>query len=116
MRVPLSWLGEFVDLEPGTTPEAVHAALVSVGLEEEEIHRFELTGPIVRSFHVIVAGRAGVVDELLRPADATISLPSALFMRLAGGRVDPASVLDQIRIDGDRALGEQVATHLAYTI
>ena len=40
MRVPLSWLGEFVDLEPGTTPEAVHAALVSVGLEEEEIHRF----------------------------------------------------------------------------
>jgi phenylalanyl-tRNA synthetase beta chain len=47
MRVPLSWLGEFVDLEPGTTPEAVHAALVSVGLEEEEIHRFELTGPIV---------------------------------------------------------------------
>ncbi|TFC48456.1 phenylalanine--tRNA ligase subunit beta [Cryobacterium sp. TmT2-59] len=47
MRVPLSWLGEFVDLAPGTTPEDVHAALVSVGLEEEEIHRFELTGPIV---------------------------------------------------------------------
>ncbi|WP_104195266.1 phenylalanine--tRNA ligase subunit beta [Cryobacterium sp. M25] len=47
MRVPLSWLAEFVDLAPGTTPEDVHAALVSVGLEEEEIHRFELTGPIV---------------------------------------------------------------------
>ncbi|WP_374007589.1 phenylalanine--tRNA ligase subunit beta [Leifsonia sp. LS-T14] len=47
MRVPLSWLGEFVDLEPGTTPEEVHAALVSVGLEEEEIHTFELSGPIV---------------------------------------------------------------------
>jgi len=47
MRVPLSWLGEFVDLAPGTTPEDVHAALVSVGLEEEDIHRFELTGPIV---------------------------------------------------------------------
>jgi phenylalanyl-tRNA synthetase beta chain len=47
MRVPLSWLGEFVDLAPGTTPEDVHAALVSVGFEEEEIHRFELTGPIV---------------------------------------------------------------------
>ncbi len=47
MRVPLSWLGEFVDLAPGTTPEDVHAALVSVGLEEEEIHRFDLTGPIV---------------------------------------------------------------------
>jgi len=47
MRVPLSWLGEFVDLGPGTTPEDVHAALVSVGLEEEDIHRFELSGPIV---------------------------------------------------------------------
>jgi phenylalanyl-tRNA synthetase beta chain len=47
MRVPLSWLAEYVDLEPGTTPEDVHAALVSVGLEEEDIHRFELSGPIV---------------------------------------------------------------------
>ncbi|TDW28989.1 phenylalanine--tRNA ligase subunit beta [Cryobacterium psychrophilum] len=47
MRVPLSWLGEFVDLAAGTTPEDVHAALVSVGLEEEDIHRFELSGPIV---------------------------------------------------------------------
>ncbi|HEU5222874.1 MAG TPA: phenylalanine--tRNA ligase subunit beta [Candidatus Lumbricidophila sp.] len=47
MRVPLSWLGEFVDLAPGTTPEDVHAALVRVGLEEEDLHRFELTGPIV---------------------------------------------------------------------
>ncbi|WP_104192374.1 phenylalanine--tRNA ligase subunit beta [Cryobacterium sp. Y82] len=47
MRVPLSWLGEFVDLAPGTTPEDVHAALVSVGLEEEDIHRFQVSGPIV---------------------------------------------------------------------
>lgn len=47
MRVPLSWLGEFVELAPGTTPEDVHAALVRVGLEEEDVHRFELTGPIV---------------------------------------------------------------------
>jgi phenylalanyl-tRNA synthetase beta chain len=47
VRVPLSWLGEFVELAPGTTPEDVHAALVRVGLEEEDIHVFELTGPIV---------------------------------------------------------------------
>jgi uncharacterized protein (TIGR03083 family) len=75
-----------------------------------------LTGPIVRSFHVLVEGRAGMVDEPPRPSDATISLPSALFMRLAGGRVDPESVVDQVRIEGDQALGRQVATHLAYTI
>lgn len=47
MRVPLSWLGEFVDLEPGTTPEQVHAALVKVGFEEEDLHGFDVTGPLV---------------------------------------------------------------------
>jgi len=47
MRVPLSWLGEYVDLEPGTTAEDVHAALVSVGLEEEDVHTFEISGPVV---------------------------------------------------------------------
>jgi phenylalanyl-tRNA synthetase beta chain len=47
MRVPLSWLREFVEVPAGTTPEEVLAALVSVGFEEEDVHRFELTGPIV---------------------------------------------------------------------
>lgn len=47
MRVPLSWLAEFVDLEAGTTAEQVHAALVSVGLEEEDVHTFEVSGPVV---------------------------------------------------------------------
>jgi phenylalanyl-tRNA synthetase beta chain len=47
MRVPLSWLAEYVDLAPGTTPEDVHAALVKVGFEEEDIHRSDVTGPVV---------------------------------------------------------------------
>lgn len=47
MRVPLSWLAEYVDLPAGSTPEDVHAALVRVGLEEEDLHRFEVTGPVV---------------------------------------------------------------------
>lgn len=47
MRIPLSWLAEYVDLEPGTTPEQVHAALVKVGFEEEDLHDFALSGPIV---------------------------------------------------------------------
>jgi len=47
MRVPLSWLAEYVELVPGTTPEQVHPALVGVGLEEEDVHRFELEGPTV---------------------------------------------------------------------
>ncbi len=47
MRVPLSWLAEYVDLAPGTTPEDVHAALVKVGFEEEDIHTSDVSGPLV---------------------------------------------------------------------
>ncbi|MDJ1115056.1 phenylalanine--tRNA ligase subunit beta [Microbacterium dauci] len=47
MRVPLSWLREFVDVAPDATPEDVLASFVSVGFEEEDVHAFDLTGPIV---------------------------------------------------------------------
>ncbi|MGN6324890.1 phenylalanine--tRNA ligase subunit beta [Pseudolysinimonas sp.] len=47
MRVPLSWLGEWVDLPEDVSLESVHAALVKVGFEEEDVHVSELTGPIV---------------------------------------------------------------------
>ncbi|MFC4138790.1 MULTISPECIES: phenylalanine--tRNA ligase subunit beta [unclassified Microbacterium] len=47
MRVPLSWLREYVDVAPDATPEDVLAALVTVGFEEEDIHRFEISGPVV---------------------------------------------------------------------
>ncbi|MFT4220930.1 MAG: phenylalanine--tRNA ligase subunit beta [Microbacterium sp.] len=47
MRVPLSWLREHVDVAADATPEDVLAALVSVGFEEEDVHRFDLHGPIV---------------------------------------------------------------------
>ncbi|WP_166982107.1 phenylalanine--tRNA ligase subunit beta [Paramicrobacterium fandaimingii] len=47
MRVPLGWLAEYVEIPTDATPESVQAALVKVGLEEEDIHRVELSGPIV---------------------------------------------------------------------
>ncbi|MDQ1129054.1 phenylalanine--tRNA ligase subunit beta [Microbacterium sp. SORGH_AS_0888] len=47
MRVPLSWLREFVEVPAEATPEDVLASLVRVGFEEEDVHRFELEGPIV---------------------------------------------------------------------
>ena len=47
MRVPLSWLGEYVDLPSDVTPEQVHESLVSIGLEEEAIHSFNVSGPVV---------------------------------------------------------------------
>ncbi len=47
MRVPISWLGECVDLPEDVTIEHVHAALVRVGFEEEDVHTFDLSGPVV---------------------------------------------------------------------
>ena len=47
MRVPLSWLGEYVELDPNLTIEQAHADLVSVGFEEEDAHRFDIEGPVV---------------------------------------------------------------------
>jgi phenylalanyl-tRNA synthetase beta chain len=47
MRVPISWLGEWADLPGDLTPEALHAALVRVGFEEETVHGGEISGPVV---------------------------------------------------------------------
>jgi phenylalanyl-tRNA synthetase beta chain len=47
MRVPLSWLAEYVTLPANATADSVMAELVKVGLEEEGSHSFELQGPIV---------------------------------------------------------------------
>lgn len=45
--IPIDWLNEHVQVLPGTDPEKLAAALVKVGLEEEEIHQSEVQGPIV---------------------------------------------------------------------
>lgn len=47
MRVPLSWLREFVAVPTDATPDDVLADLVRVGFEEEEALGFDLEGPIV---------------------------------------------------------------------
>jgi phenylalanyl-tRNA synthetase beta chain len=47
MRVPISWLGEYVDLPEDVSVEHLHAALVKVGFEEEDVHGFDLSGPVV---------------------------------------------------------------------
>ena len=56
MRAPVSWLREYVDIPESVTHEELHAALVRVGLEEEDVHTFELTGPIVVGQVLVVRG------------------------------------------------------------
>lgn len=45
--VPQSWLAEHVEVKAGTSAADLAKALVSVGLEEEEIHPPKVTGPLV---------------------------------------------------------------------
>src|ERR1700722_3308914 len=47
MRIPVSWLREFVDVPVGATAEDILAALVAVGFEEEDVHASGVTGPVV---------------------------------------------------------------------
>jgi phenylalanyl-tRNA synthetase beta chain len=47
MRIPISWLGEYVDLPEDVSVEHLHAALVKVGFEEEDVHGFDVSGPVV---------------------------------------------------------------------
>ena len=65
MLVPLSWLGELVDLAPGARGVDVAASLVSVGLEEEELHGADITGPLV-------VGRVLTIEEAVQKNGKTI--------------------------------------------
>jgi len=47
VRIPISWLGDWVDLPDGVSLEHLHAALVKVGFEEEDTHGFDVQGPVV---------------------------------------------------------------------
>jgi uncharacterized protein (TIGR03083 family) len=76
----------------------------------------ELTGPERVTWHVLVDGRARLVDTLPGPPTAAVRLTSQLFSRLAGGRVPAAEHLAEITVDGDQELGHRVALALPFTI
>jgi uncharacterized protein (TIGR03083 family) len=75
-----------------------------------------LSGPIRRDLHVVVQGRARVVDALEGAPTASLTLSSSLFLRLAGGREDVQAALAHIDLGGDLALARQLATNLAFTM
>ena len=86
------------------------------GAPEGSSVTFELTGPVSRKLHVVVDGRARLVDRLDDPPTVTVTLGSGAFTRLACGRVDPAAVLGEIQLSGDTELGQRIVTGLPYTI
>ena len=87
-----------------------------VGAPDGSRVTIRLTGPIERQLHVAVDGRARLVASLDGPPTAAIALSSSLFLRLAGGRLDPQAATADITREGDPALAERLAGNLAYTI
>ncbi len=88
MRIPLSWIREHTQFPESGTAEDLMAELVRVGLEEEDVHTSELTGPIVvgevlektpsRRRTARPSTGAGCVWSLRavsRPSQATASIP-----------------------------------------
>ena len=103
VREPLAVLGYIVGKKAGMPPGT------SV--------RIRLTGPVNETHHVVVEERAKVVDEFNGDPTTGITLPAVLFLRLAGGRVDPMPYIgDAITFEGDAELAARLATNLAYTI
>jgi len=77
---------------------------------------FELSGPLARTLHVEVDGRAAVVPALSGPATSTIAMDSRLFTRLACGRTVAADHVSEFELGGDTEVGRRILDHLAYTV
>jgi hypothetical protein len=88
-----------------------------IGLQDGMSITFELTGPVHRSMHLVVDGRAGLVDSLTG-ADVTLTADSTTFALLACGRIDPQGAIDDGRMvwSGSGEWGDRAARNLAFTM
>lgn len=79
-----------------------------------------LTGPVERTYRVVVDGRARVVDDevgLGGQPTVSLTMPTMLFLRLAGGRTPAGSHIgEDLVVGGDPDLARQLADHLTFTI
>jgi uncharacterized protein (TIGR03083 family) len=82
----------------------------------------DLTGAGAQTILIEVGDRAAVVEALSGEPTIGVRLPAMLYLRLAGGRQDPAPHLDgttgvaQVELSGDEDLARQLASNLAFTI
>jgi uncharacterized protein (TIGR03083 family) len=76
--------------------------------------RFVIEGPVPRTLNIAVDGRAGIVRELDRDPDLTLTFNYTEFARLAGGRATGSQ--GAVVISGDRELGEKVLADLAFVM
>jgi len=77
---------------------------------------FDLSGGSGRRINVLVGDRAAVIPALDGEPTVSLRMPTGVFTRLGGGRATADALRAEIRVEGDAVLGQQVLTHLAYTI
>jgi uncharacterized protein (TIGR03083 family) len=117
VRMPGNGSGPCAEVALSETAEALgYIVGKRAGAPDGAAVTIDLTGPARLTWHVLVEGRAGVVDALPGPPTTTVRMSSHLFSRLAGGRVPVADRLADIAIDGDQELGARVAHALPFTI
>jgi len=122
MRVPLGLPGHESGPAAEMAIDEVHRSLPyivgkKIGLPDGMSITFELTGPVERRMHLVVDGRAGLVDSLASP-DVTLTADSTTFALLACGRIDPQGPIDDGRVTwaGPVEWGEKAARSLAFTM
>ncbi len=122
IRVPLGRPGHESGLAAEMSIDEIEMSLgyivgKRIGLPDGRAITFELTGPVERTMHVAVVGRAKPVAELASP-DVVVTADSLAFARLACGRVDPQVEIDAgtITWTGDDEWGEAAARNLRFTM
>ncbi len=122
MRVPLGLPGHESGPAAEMSIDEIEMSLgyivgKKVGLEDGRGLTIDLTGPVTRTMHVKVDGRAAQVPELDN-ADAVLTADSTTFALLACGRIDPQGPIDEgcISWSGDAELGERAARNLRFTM
>jgi uncharacterized protein (TIGR03083 family) len=78
---------------------------------------FELDGAPIKTFTVVVDGRAKVVDEVPDVPTCRIRVPFESFVALGGGRwdADEAVAAGGIEIEGDQQLARRILESMAFT-
>ena len=122
MRVPLGLPGHESGPAAEMAIDEIHHSLPyvvgkKIGLEDGTSITFDLIGPVRRTMHLVVDGRARLVDAL-DTADVVVTADSTTFALLACGRIDPQGAIDdgRVRWSGQDAWGDRAARNLAFTM
>ncbi|MGN6403356.1 phenylalanine--tRNA ligase subunit beta [Sinomonas sp.] len=93
MRIPLSWLREYTQLPADATAEDLMADLVSVGLEEEAVHRPSdtINGPIVVGQVLSLVKEPQSNGKTINWCQVRV-VPEGQEQTLSGKGIDPSGV------------------------